>query len=62
VRARCGRDERQVDLFRTQPATEVVRLALSAPAEAGQVLDVTPLGRRDASFGAQAVFLGFMTR
>jgi SAM-dependent methyltransferase len=50
------------DLFRLYPAALPVRLTLSQPTQAGQAVEIKPVGRHPASRGSQAVFTGFMVR
>jgi SAM-dependent methyltransferase len=57
-----GADSLCADLFRPQAATEPLRLKLSAPAQAGQIAHVSPIGKNDTSVSSQGVFVGVMTR
>jgi SAM-dependent methyltransferase len=62
VCVKSGADAVYGDLFRPQAATQPLRLTLSAPAQAGQIVDVTPVGKNELSIASQGVFVGFMTR
>jgi SAM-dependent methyltransferase len=62
VSVRSGPDAVYADLFRPQAATQALRLTLSAPAEAGQIVAIRPVGKNELSAAAQGVFVGCMTR
>ncbi|MDE3174543.1 MAG: class I SAM-dependent methyltransferase [Pseudomonadota bacterium] len=62
VRVQSGPDAIYGDLFRPQATTQALRLKLSAPSEAGQIVRMSPIGKRDLSLSSQGVFVGVMTR
>ena len=62
VAVKSGGDAVYDDLFRPRAATYPVRLTLSKPAEAGQVVEIIPVGKNELSASAQGVFLGYMSR
>jgi SAM-dependent methyltransferase len=62
VALRSGADAVHADLFRPFPTFQPLRLTLSAPAEAGQILEARPDGKSEMSLAAQGVFVGVMTR
>ncbi len=57
-----GHDVVSDDLFRPQAATWPIRLALSTPADEGQIAVVTPMGKNVLSVASQGVFVGVLTR
>jgi SAM-dependent methyltransferase len=62
VAVRSGADAVYGDLFRPRLATHPLRLTLSAPAQAGQVVEITPVGKNELSVSTQGVFVGYMMR
>ena len=62
VAVRSGNDAVYGDLFRQNKTAQPLRLRLSRPAESGQIVEIAPVGRNEASFGAQGVFVGYMAR
>ena len=62
VCVQSGGDTTYGDLFRLQTTTQALRLKLSAPSERGQIVQISPVGKRDLSMSSQGVFVGVMTR
>lgn len=50
------------DLFRQNKTAQPLRLRLSKPSVEGQIVEIAPVGRNEASFASQGVFVGYMVR
>jgi len=61
VRVKSGEDAVYGDMFRAQAATHPLRLTLSAPAQAGQIVEIFSVGKNELSVASQGVFVGVMT-
>ncbi len=62
VCVRSGANAVYGDLFRPFPVVQALRLKLSEPARAGQIVEIAPVGKNDASVSSQGVLMGYLTR